>query len=82
MKGQHSTRWLAGRYLLFASNRPGGRGRGDRYLSIAAEDGSWSEPIAFDDTINTPGQELCPAVSLGGALLYGAATEAQALTNA
>ncbi|MEO1488334.1 MAG: hypothetical protein AAFR88_02695 [Pseudomonadota bacterium] len=56
----------AGRYLIFASSRPEGRGRGDLYLSIAQQDGGWSEPIAFDERINTPGHELCPLVSLDG----------------
>lgn len=61
----------AGRYLVFASNRPGGQGRGDLYLSIARQGGDWSEPIAFDNTINTPGHELCPMVTLdGSALLF------------
>jgi len=61
----------AERYLIFASNRPGGRGRGDLYLSIAAEDGGWSQPIAFDETINTSDHELCPVVTLdGSALLF------------
>lgn len=54
-----------GRYLIFASNRPGGRGRGDFYLSIAENDG-WSQPIAFDQRINTTGHELCPLVTTDG----------------
>lgn len=54
-----------GRYLIFASNRPGGRGQGDLYLSVA-ENGGWSEPIAFARQINTAGHELCPLVTLDG----------------
>jgi len=54
------------RYLIFASNREGGMGRGDLYLSIANGAGGWSEPIAFDERVNTKGHELCPQVSLDG----------------
>ncbi|MEO0699153.1 MAG: hypothetical protein AAFY81_05475 [Pseudomonadota bacterium] len=54
------------RYLIFASSRRGGLGRGDLYLSVAEEDGSWSDPIPFDERVNTKGHELCPHVSLDG----------------
>ena len=54
------------RYLIFASNRPGGKGRGDIYLAIADGKGGWSDPIPFDERVNTPGHELCPLVSLDG----------------
>lgn len=54
------------RYLIFASNRRGGKGRGDIYLSVADGAGGWSEPIPFDERVNTEGHELCPLVSLDG----------------
>ena len=54
------------RYLIFASSRKGGLGRGDLYLSVAKEDGGWSDPIPFDERVNTKGHELCPQVSLDG----------------
>ena len=55
-----------GRFLVFASNHPRGQGRGDLYLSVADGEGGWSEPIAFDERVNTSGHELCPLVSLDG----------------
>ncbi|MFQ6550656.1 TolB family protein [Aestuariibius sp. 2305UL40-4] len=55
-----------GRYLIFASTRSGGRGRGDLYLSVALDDDQWSQPIPFDNSINTTAHELCPAMSLDG----------------
>lgn len=55
-----------GRYLIFASNHSRGQGRGDLYLSVATPEGGWSEPIAFDERVNTSGHELCPLVSLDG----------------
>ena len=54
------------RYLIFASNRRGGKGRGDIYLSVGDGKGGWSDPIPFDERVNTQGHELCPLVSLDG----------------
>lgn len=54
------------RYLIFASNRRSGKGRGDIYLSVLDGKGRWSEPVAFDERVNTEGHELCPLVSLDG----------------
>ncbi|AWW73072.1 hypothetical protein CD351_01375 [Erythrobacter sp. KY5] len=60
-----------GRYLIFASSRRRGLGRGDLYLSLPDGEGGWSYPIAFDERVNTPGHELCPLVTLdGSALLF------------
>ncbi|WP_298335857.1 hypothetical protein [uncultured Erythrobacter sp.] len=55
-----------GRYLIFASTRRRGLGRGDLYLSLPNGEGGWSMPIAFDERVNTSGHELCPLVSLDG----------------
>ena len=52
--------------MIFASNRRGGKGRGDIYLSVGDGQGGWSEPIPFDERVNTEGHELCPLVSLDG----------------
>lgn len=52
------------RYLIFASNRRAGKGRGDIYLSVGDGKGGWSDPIPFDERVNTEGHELCPLVSL------------------
>lgn len=72
-----NTRWyeadpfvaLDGSYLLFASNRRGGEGRGDIYVAFRLDNGDWSEarPIA---AINTADHELCPFVSADGQTLY------------
>jgi len=55
-----------GRYLIFASTRSRGLGRGDLYFSVPDGEGGWSMPIAFDGRVNTSGHELCPLVSLDG----------------
>lgn len=58
-----------GEYLIFSSNREGGRGRGDLYVSFAAEDSNWTQPQPLN-AVNTEGHELCPFVSADGATLY------------
>lgn len=55
-----------GRYLIFASNRPEGQGRGDIYIAFAESDGSWSDPVPIDERVNTSGHELCPSVTPDG----------------
>ncbi len=55
-----------GRFLIFASSRDGGMGRGDLYLSVPDGRGGWSEPSALGHGINTAGHQLCPMVSNGG----------------
>lgn len=46
------------KYLLFASNRPGGRGGMD--LWVSEYKGTWKTPKNLGKTINTPGNELTP----------------------
>ncbi|MEO1027606.1 MAG: polysaccharide deacetylase family protein, partial [Pseudomonadota bacterium] len=62
-----------GSYLLFASNRQGGKGRGDIYVSFKQSDG-WSDPKPVE-AINTAAHELCPFVSADGKALYFTSNE-------
>ncbi|MEM1051782.1 MAG: hypothetical protein AAGI28_06750 [Pseudomonadota bacterium] len=72
-----------GRYLIFASSRRRGLGRGDLYLSLPDGEGGWSDPIAFDERVNTSGHELCPLVSLdGGAFLFTSNEEIRWVSSA
>ena len=48
-----------GRMLCFASNRPGGKGEYDLWISEKRGD-SWSKPVNMGDSINTPGIEQSP----------------------
>ncbi|MCA1746344.1 MAG: OmpA family protein, partial [Bacteroidales bacterium] len=48
-----------GRLLCFTSNRPGGKGDYDLWISEKRGD-SWSEPVNMGDSINTPGVEQSP----------------------
>jgi Tol biopolymer transport system component len=59
-----------GSWLIFTSNRPGGHGRGDLWISFRGEDGSWNEPKNMGSEINSAGYDFCPALSPNGAQLF------------
>ncbi len=48
-----------GETLYFASNRPGGYGGYDLYVSYL-RNGSWSIPVNLGDSVNSPGNEITP----------------------
>jgi Tol biopolymer transport system component len=54
------------RYLLFESDRPGGNGGTDIYISFRNPDGTWSAPKNLGPTINTPGDDDVPNISPDG----------------
>lgn len=56
-------------YLYFASDRPGGLGGTDIYIS-RWENGDWSEPRNMGPEINTKGNELFPYVDPKGNLYF------------
>jgi len=53
--------------MIFSSNRIGGGGKFDLYIS-QLEDGIWSQPVSLGDEVNTPGNEITPSVK--GNTLY------------
>ena len=55
--------------LYFASDRPGGQGGTDIYVSRFA-DGAWSEPINLGPEVNTKGNEMFPFVDANGNLYF------------
>ena len=57
-----------GRTLYFASDRPGGSGGSDIWMSTDNGSG-WSQPANLGPTVNTAGNELFPTVS-GDALYF------------
>jgi hypothetical protein len=57
-------------YMILTSNRPGGRGGGDLYVSFRLQDGGWSEPVPLGDTVNTDQIEYCPMVTPDGRFLF------------
>lgn len=56
--------------VMTAGPFPGSRGLGDVHVSFRRADGSWSDLIRLDDTINTPDHEWCPMVTRDGRYLF------------
>ncbi len=59
-----------GRTLFFVSNRPGGQGQRDIWMTRLKEDGLWSRPINLDTSINTPYNEEVPLIHPDGKTFY------------
>ena len=55
--------------LYFVSDRPGGEGGTDIYVS-RLEDGKWSEPTNLGPEVNTKGNEMFPFVDANGNLYF------------
>jgi outer membrane protein OmpA-like peptidoglycan-associated protein/Tol biopolymer transport system component len=58
------------RELYFTSNRAGGFGGSDIYISKRLANGSWSEPQNAGPEINTKGDESCPFIHADNQTLY------------
>lgn len=55
--------------LYFASDRPGGQGGMDLYVSIKSGD-TWGEPINLGPKVNTEGEEVFPFIHADGTLYF------------
>lgn len=55
--------------LFFSSNRPGGFGGYDLYLSIL-RDGNWLMPVNLGKEVNSPFDEISPCLAKNGFTLY------------
>ena len=55
-----------GKYLLFHSNRPGGYGTADLYVSFNDGEGNWSEAVNLGPEVNTPAVEVIAHFSPDG----------------
>lgn len=53
-------------YLIFHSNRSGGFGDNDLYISYRKEDGSWTNPKNLGNKINTPNADWDGDITLDG----------------
>lgn len=58
-----------GATLVFASDKPGGSGGFDLYVTTRSTDGVWSDPKALTGA-NTAGNELFPTFGLNGKLYF------------
>ena len=58
------------RALFFSSNRPGGYGGKDLYVSYRMPNGKWGPAKNMGQSINTAGEELAPFIHADNATLY------------
>jgi outer membrane protein OmpA-like peptidoglycan-associated protein len=58
------------RVLFFSSNRPGGYGGKDLYISYRGSDGKWSAAQNLGPDINTAGDELAPFIHPDNQTVY------------
>lgn len=58
------------RVLYFSSNRPGGYGGADLYVSYRDEKGKWSKAINMGPDVNTLGDETAPYIHADNQTLY------------
>lgn len=56
--------------LYFTSNRGGGKGKKDIWMSRRNADGTWSTPENLGNHINTSGEDLSPFIHPDGQTLY------------
>lgn len=59
-----------GSTLVFASDRPGGKGGMDLYRVTRNERGNWGKPSALGEHINTRGNEAFPYIDANGDLYF------------
>jgi hypothetical protein len=58
------------RYLLFGSNRPGGFGGHDLYISFRKMNGTWTKATNLGKDINDASDQLSPYVSPDGKFFF------------
>lgn len=57
-------------FLLWCSDRPGGFGKNDLYISYCKQDGTWSLPKNMGDKINSAANDTRPYVTPDGKYLF------------
>jgi hypothetical protein len=57
-------------YIIFVSNRPGGYGMHDLYVSFKEMDGTWGQPINMGAAVNSDFEDSAPLVSPDGKYLF------------
>lgn len=59
-----------GKTLYFVSNRKGGKGKMDIWMSQLKDDGTWDAPVNLGDSINTKEDETSPFIHQDNQTLY------------
>ncbi len=59
-----------GKTLYFVSNRDGGFGQKDIWMSQLLQNGNWSKPVNLGENVNTKGQEQSPFIHPDNRTLY------------
>ena len=59
-----------GKQLYFASNRAGGKGNNDIWMSERNDKGNWSKPVNLGKEINTSKEDQSPFIHQDGQTLY------------
>ena len=57
-------------FILFDTQRPGGRGKSDIWVCFRKSDDSWSAAFNLGNTINTPDTEWIPSISPDGRYIF------------
>ncbi|MFC2115798.1 OmpA family protein [Bacteroidota bacterium] len=63
-----------GRVLYFSTDRPGGLGKYDLWMSVRNEDRSWGKPVNLGENINTEGFDQSPFIHPDNKTLYFSST--------
>ncbi len=63
-----------GKEMIFVSNRNGGTGGSDLWMSLMLPDNRWSRPVNLGSVINTTGNEMAPFLHPDGKTLYFSST--------
>lgn len=59
-----------GRQLYFVSDRKGGHGKRDIWVSHLSPKGNWLEPVNLGPVVNSSGDDLSPFIHVNGQSLY------------
>jgi outer membrane protein OmpA-like peptidoglycan-associated protein len=65
----HPTVSADGKTIIFSSNKPGGAGQSDLYISKLV-DGKWIEPVNLGKNVNTFGNEVFPFLANDSTLFF------------
>lgn len=63
-----------GRVVYFSSDRPGGFGNYDLWMSVRRDDGTWSKPVNMGKNINSEGSDQSPFMHPDNKTLYFSST--------